>query len=88
MSTVVKKKRMYEDLWNRIAKNEQVVVTTHKNHVLTLTRALYMEKSRNKTVKDATNQMSYGRLKIVPEPIKGTDRVKLTISIPYSGANL
>ena len=81
--------RMYAPIWNRLAANETVVLTCHISKALTITRMIYMEKSRNKLVKDVGEQPSYGRLRFKRTAVEGKpELVRLTITMSYSGSNL
>lgn len=81
--------RMYLTLWKKIAANEAAVLTCHKSKEVTIRKAIYKEKWRDKLVKDATEQLSYGRLSITSTPVLDKpDYVRLTIILSYNGANL
>ena len=79
--------RRYAHVWNRLAANEIVKIIIHEHAYKKTRAALWDEKYQHQKAREAVGLPGFGRMKIDVEKLDG-NKMRLSISIPFSGDNL
>lgn len=81
--------RKYQDLWNRISRNETVTITCPRMGETVVRAAIYNEKYFHNKKRKLMDLPGFGRVSVVSSPVDGKPtHVRLTISISFSGDNI